>query len=277
MELKRVPIALVFATVSGCAEPAATAASPVSPAMALPPPASPRAPPPPAPTPAVPTLVPKEVVILDPGAQTKGPNVKLLVGANKLSAAEHTRILDAIFGVGRYLKDSKSCRGTGWDLASSRRTGDFAPSVFEVATGSFTNPDAKQALYLITTGECGATHVDDWGSTTLAVIDDTAVVAKENIVGGSSLQGVFDIDGDGKDEVLTTQGFTNQGSTTESATLCRFENGKLVEVKSFGEVYSANCDAGFDPKKEEYTVVRAVVRPGTPPAFKMEKKSRPCH
>lgn len=94
--------------------------------------------------------------------------------------------------------------------------------------------------------------------------------------GGSSLHGVFDIDADGKNEILTTSGFTNQGATTESATLHRFDNGKLVEVKSFGEVYADNCAGPFDPKEEQYTVVRAIVQPEAAPEFATEKKNRPC-
>jgi hypothetical protein len=275
MELTHVSIAVVVAIIAGCAEPATTT-PPASPTLATSSSVPPQTQTPPTATPVAPASVPKDVVIYDPDGRPKDPNVKMLVGSDKLSASENTRILDLVFGAGRYLKDSKACKGTGSDLASSRRAGDFVPSAFEVAMGSFTAPHAKQALYMITNGECGATHADNWGSITLAVIENNAVVAKENIGGGSSLHGVFDIDSDGKAEILTTSGFTNQGSTTESATLHRFDNGKLVEVKSFGEVYSGNCAGPFDPKKEDYTVVRAIVRPGAAPEFKMEKKSRPC-
>jgi len=60
--------------------------------------------------------------------------------------------LDAVFR-GRYLTTEKQCKGVGPSLPSSRQAGDFTPSVFEQATGSFTAPRRTHTLYLINDGE----------------------------------------------------------------------------------------------------------------------------
>jgi hypothetical protein len=263
----------LLSAIAGCTEPAAVAPPP-APSIGSQAPA--RAPAPPATTAVSPAAaLPRETVLLDHRSWTKDPKVRELVGANKLSASERTRILDLLFGAGRYLGDAKACRG-GADLASARRAGNFVPDVVEAATGSFTTADAKQSLYLVANGECGATHADHWGSMTIAAVEGHTAVAQANLGGGSSLRGVFDVEGDGKNELLVTAGFTNQGATTESATLYRFEGKKLVEVASFGEVYSNDCDGASPSKKEEFTIVHAIVRPGAAPEFKSEKRSAPC-
>src|ERR1700722_788758 len=140
-------------------------------------------PPPPAATGSASTLVSpaavtaisaSNVVLYDPHI-TDAPHVKMLVGSDRLTLEEQTRVLDRVFS-GGYLKDPRQCRGAAQDLAGSRRAGDFSPSLIEAATGSFTVPKSSQMLYLITTGECGASHADNSGSTTLAVLDGDALV-----------------------------------------------------------------------------------------------------
>jgi hypothetical protein len=168
------------------------------------------------------------------------------------------------------------CRGSGQNLEDARRAGDFVPGVAEAATGAFTVPRAPQVLYLILNGECGATHADGFGSVTLAVVDHGAIVARTILGGGSSIDGVFDLDGDGRNEFVVTSGFTNQGSTTESASIMRFDGARLVTIASFGEVSESSCGSPFGAKTESISFVRALVRQGMPPEFKVEKTSRPC-
>jgi hypothetical protein len=218
------------------------------------------------------SLMTTEVVIVDL-PPWHDPNVTTLAGADRISAAEQKRILDLIFG-GRYLADSKFCKGTAPDIDAARAAGDFAPYVYQVATGAFTYPSAKQRLYLVGNRECGASH--HWSTITLAVVDDSGVVAQANLPGGASIERIVDLDGDGRSEFLVMSGFTNQGASVRSAILERFDAGKLVEVKSFGEVYSGNCGGPSDPKTEDFVVIRATVRSGAAPEFKTEKKSRAC-
>ena len=158
---------------------------------------------------------------------------------DRLPRAEKKRILDRLFG--RYLTDTKQCPYNTNDLARSRKAGDFVPEPFEVATGAFTAARASQKLYLVTNGECGATHADNFGSVTLAVFEGDTVVAQANTWGGSAIQDVLDLDGDGKEEILLSSGFTNMGETIESVKLVRFDGTDLVTVKDFGKVYEDEC------------------------------------
>jgi hypothetical protein len=161
-------------------------------------------------------------------------------------------------------------------LAGARAAGDFVPWVFEVADGSFTERGEHQRLYLLTVGECGASYADNFGSEMLAVFQGDAVVARSVIYGGSSILGVFDLDGDGQNEFVLTDGFTNQGNTVEAARLARFDHGKLVDVKHFGQVMDDSCASGFPGSKLTYSVIHALVRAGKPPEFKVEPKNEPC-
>jgi hypothetical protein len=110
----------------------------------------------------------------------------------------------------------------------------------------------------------------------LVVLQGDAVVARAEIEGGASLHGVFDIDGDGKLELLLTSGFTNQGNTVGRARLIRVAGSTIETIKDFGEVMSENCAGSFDPKKQDSSLIRAITKPGSPPEFRIEKKTVPC-
>jgi hypothetical protein len=218
----------------------------------------------------------KEIVLYDPSTMETGPGVKLLAGPDKLTVAEHERILDAVFGAGRYLKDAQRCKGSSADLDAARRAGDFVPDVTDVATGAFTAPNRKQSLYMIANHECNATNADHWGSATVAIFENDALVARDTLLTDGRLHGVFDIDADGKDEVVVLGMSLNQGFSTESAALYRFENGAFAVLKDFDHVYSGGCQGASDAPTEEFTVIRAVIRPGSTPEFKTESRERPC-
>jgi len=216
-----------------------------------------------------------DVILFNPSASSTDPSVKTLVGRDKLAPAESRRILDAVFG-GRYLTSEHQCQGVGPSLASSRQAGDFTPSVLEQARGSFTAPQRTQTLYLITDGECGATHADNWGSITLAVLEAGAVVAGTIIDGGSSIRRVVDIDGDGRNEVVLTSGFANQGSVVESARLVRMETTGLTVIHDFGQIFTSNCDGGLEPRAQTISVVHAMTAPGAAATFRLEPRTERC-
>jgi len=223
---------------------------------------------------ALPTAAAQDVIIYDPSA-TPSPRVKWLVARDRLPRAERKQILDRLLR--RYLNDAKQCTYNTNDLARSREAGDFVPEPAEVATGAFTAARAFQKLYLVTNGECGASHADNFGSVTLAVFEGDTVVAQANTWGGSAIQDVMDLDGDGKSEILLSSGFTNMGETMESVKLVRFEGTDIVTVKDFGKGYEDECGTGGNgAKTRRYTVIRAVVRPGAPIKFGRESKHDSC-
>lgn len=223
---------------------------------------------------------PIEVVIYDPRNPGQHPNVKQLVGTDKLSASEQKRALDLVFGAGRYLTDPNSCpTNLGNTIAAERALGQFTPNALQIASGSFTTPDSKQELYLIANGECFASHADNYGTMTLAVLGGflgSVVIARANIEGGARLDGIFDLDSDGRNEILITSSYSGMGEADESTKLVRFDADKLVEIRAFPKTYLDNCLGIAEPKTKEFSVIRAVTRGGVAPEFKLEKRIEPC-
>jgi hypothetical protein len=217
-----------------------------------------------------------EVVIYDPRQVSDPRGVTMLVGPKRLDAVASKRVLDGVFR-GRYLTDSNQCKDTvGATLEAQRAAGDFAPSVFQVADGSFTERGKSQRLYLMNVGECGASHADNFGSMMLAVFQGDSLQASAIIDGGSSLEGVFDLDGDGRDEFLLAMGGTHQGTTAASATLVRFESGRLVDVRAFGEVLLDGCGSGDPEATSKFSLIYARERPGQAAEFRVESRTEPC-
>jgi hypothetical protein len=216
-------------------------------------------------------------MVLDSNGAATGPGVTSLDGPNALGAHAGRRVLDLVFS-GRYVSDPAQCQGTygSRPLSAARAAGDFVPSLREVASGSFTERGKPQRLYRIDVGECGASHADHYGSTMLAVFEAEALVASALLEGGTSLNSVFDFDGDGWNEVLLTQGDTHQGENTLSARLVRFEGVRLVVLRSFGEVLDDSCWGGSPGATSTFSVIRARLTAGQPPRFRVVKRSRRC-
>jgi hypothetical protein len=217
-----------------------------------------------------------ELVIYDP-RQDEAPGITMLVGPKRLDAAATRRILDSVFGRD-YLSDYRDCKGGAGSAAEARAAGDFAPSVFESARGFFTNAGKQQqTLYVIPLGECGASHAENFGTVMLAVLQGDALVAKALVDGGSSLGGVFDLDGDGRNELLLTTGYTGQGYTTVSAKLVQFEGGNLIDIKTFGQVMLDGCGTGDPKATSEFSVIHARTQPRAAAQFRVESKKEACH
>lgn len=211
----------------------------------------------------------KDVLLLDPDA----PHDRSIV--EKVAKAEQESVLHRVFP--KYLTDQAQCRGDSANLADARAHGDIVPAVQTKVTGSFTVPKAEQTLYVVFVGECGATHADNWGSQMLVVLEHDVVVARAPMEGGASLQRALDLDGDGRHELVLLTGFTNQGSTIESAKLIRVDRSTLETVKDFGQVAEDNCASGLGRPSRRVEMIRATIKPGEPPLFRTEETKRPCH
>jgi hypothetical protein len=126
-------------------------------------------------------------------------------------------------------------------LSAVRSKGLVVPNVQSAAHGAFSVPGSEQDLYLVSVGECGARHVDNWGTVRLAVVEGRKLVAQAELPGGTSISGLFDIDRDGRVELVLTISDTNQGDVEASASLARFERGSLQVLADFGQVYIDRC------------------------------------
>jgi hypothetical protein len=246
--------------------------------IAVPMPVAPRESPPP------PTAISPDAatVLLYEWGAPRGKNPRWFTVADSLPPAEEGRLLDLVFGAGKYLKSHNGCVGPGEEprisgearIAAVRARGHFMPQADEAATGAFTAPRVSQTLYVFLNRECSATHAENWGTVTLAVVEGRAVVARVILPGSESVEGVVDLDGDGQNEIVMVTGYSNNGLAVASAHLSRFEKGNLTLVRDFGRVLYSECAAGKPDEKS--TTVRAIVRPGAPPEFVMEEKTEAC-
>ena len=98
----------------------------------------------------------------------------------RIPAATQRLVLSKVFR--KYLTDENKCSQnftpSGDDyLASARNAGQIVPSVSDLVTGSFTAPGQTETAYLIFTGECGASHAENYGSKRIAIFAGQQLVA----------------------------------------------------------------------------------------------------
>jgi hypothetical protein len=223
------------------------------------------------PAPKVPAPTGTEFVLYDRYRNTPEASVSSLLGPNEfeLDPHESKRILDRVF-LGHYLTDRQQCQITQSDLLLDRQTGNFLPYVSQMAKGSFTRANASQTLYVIRVGECGATAKNDYGSNMLVVFDGQNVVARGLTTGRTSIRGIFDLSGDGRQEILLTSEWGRQGVSDESIKLARFDGSALTILKDFGMVFRS------DGEEETASVVRAIRGADGHVTYKVMTTARPC-
>lgn len=152
-------------------------------------------------------------------------------------------------------------------------------------SGSFTKPNAKQTLYYVggcdedeefkSTSNCA--HVNWWNAGWIAVYEGTTPVAKVKAALGYEILKITDVNGDGKNEILSLFSYTNQGSTESSATLGQLSGNKYEEIKTFSS-YSDGC--GTMSKRTQITKAAVIsfvpLANGKFPPFSEEYFQSPC-
>ena len=99
-------------------------------------------------------------------------------------------------------------------------------------TGSFTKPNAKETLYYV--GGCddgegfkaitNCSHASSWNSGWLAIYDGTTPIRKIKAALGYKVRFVTDVNGDGKEEILSLSGYSGMGETTVRGELGQITN-----------------------------------------------------
>jgi hypothetical protein len=163
----------------------------------------------------------------------------------------------------------------GSSLGDARARGDIVPFVDSVSTGAFTRAGAKQTLYAVRIGECGAIHAEDYGTTLLAVREGKSVVARALVPGGTTVEALFDLDGDGHLEVLLVHHAVFTSVLMEYGSIVRFERGRRRWVDDFDDLLNDNCHSQF-PESRRYSIVRAIIDPDAPIRFVLEGGSEDC-
>ena len=197
-----------------------------------------------------------------------------------IPAATNRMVLSKVFR--RYLTDSNKCSdnfqpsGDNY-LESARRAGQFAPSVEDSETGSFTVAGQTQTAYLIYLNECGATHADNFGSKRVAIFTGQQLVAEMDADFSGMIVRKTDLNSDGINELLMSAGDMAQGTLTEVAELVEFRNGRRRVIEEFGTVVEDSCASGFAGSSSKASVLSmSDFAPGDMPKLRIDNYVSSC-
>jgi len=198
----------------------------------------------------------------------------------KVGPGVQKTVLSKVFR--RYLTDDTRCKSnfkaSGDDyLSAARKAGQFVPSIVDFASGSFIAAGKTEFAYLISVGECNASHADNFGSKRIAIFSGEELVANLDINFNSSILRKTDLNGDGINELLLSAGDMAQGTLIETAALYSFENGKASVIEDFGQVTEDACATGMQGSEVKAVVLEiGVAAPGKMPKFKIDNYVSPC-
>ena len=202
--------------------------------------------------------------------------------APKISAATERLVLSKMFR--RYLTDQSRCNqnfnaGNNSDyLAAARSAGEIVPSIFDMATGSFTAAGQQQTLYLVSVSECNASHADAFGTKRVAIFNGQQLVADLDVNFKNNIEMKTDLNSDGIDELLLSSADTHQGTIEEMATLFSFQNRRVQVVHDFGLIVEDSCASLMPGSASKASVLYTTAGlPGTMPAFTMENYQAGCN
>jgi hypothetical protein len=200
--------------------------------------------------------------------------------STRIPAATQRLVLSKVFR--RYLTDENKCNqnfASGADdyLAGARKAGQIVPSIGDAVTGSFTAPGQTQTAYVIFTGECGATHADNYGSKRVAIFSGQQLVADVDSEFLSQIIRKTDLNSDGVDELLMITGDMAQGTLIEMAALVEFKNGRKRVIEDFGTVVEDSCASGFQGSASKASVLSmSDFDPGKMPKLRMDNYVASC-
>jgi hypothetical protein len=226
------------------------------------------------------------VALSQPSASQKGRQVLFDFRSNRvsksprISAATQRMVLSKVFR--RYLTDENKCspnfKPSRDDyLGSARKAGQIVPSVVDSVTGSFTAPGQTQTAYVIFTGECGATHADNFGSKRVAIFSGQQLVADVDADFKSQIVRKIDLNGDGVDELLLTSGDMAQGTLIEMGALVEFRNGRMRVIEDFGTVVEDTCASGFPGSSAKASMLSfSDPQPGKMPKVRIDNYVASC-
>jgi hypothetical protein len=176
----------------------------------------------------------------------------------KIPAATQRTVLSKVFRT--FLTDQSKCNSqfepanTDNYLKALRDAGQIAPTIVDVATGSFTATAQTQTAYLISVNECGASHADNYGSKRMAIFSGDKLVADVDLNFKNSILRKTDLNADGVDELLLMSAGMNQGIIVEMSVLVDFKNGQMNVLEDFGQTSEDSCGSAM-PGSESIAAV----------------------
>jgi hypothetical protein len=184
------------------------------------------------------------------------------VAASLPAPATAHKLLSAAFP--SYVSELRGCK-----------PGQTFATILGAAEGSFTAAGMKQTAYLVDAGECGTTA--SAATRRLLVFTGSQLAANVEVPLGSAILGVYDLNGDGKQEVLLEDGGAGSGEAIKVARLIEFDKDKLATVEDFGQVYDNACAAPGDARSIRASLVYYLPPPpGQRPRFTVELYRAQC-
>lgn len=201
--------------------------------------------------------------------------------STRISPAAQRAVLAGIFR--KYLTDENKCN-TNWEprkgvdpLLAARNAGQITPSIVDQASGSFTAPGQTETAYVISVGECNASHAENFGTKRVAIFSGGRLVVDVDADFKSSILRKTDLDGDGVDELLLTSGDMNQGTIVEMAALVGFRYGRRQVIEDFGTVTEDSCASEIPGSIATAAVISlSAGTPGKFPRFRIDNYQAGC-
>ncbi len=199
----------------------------------------------------------------------------------RITAAANKKVLSAVFP--KYLSDTRYCKedvdtsGADDYLAAMRKAGQIVPAILDLATGSFTVAGEEQIAYVISVGECNASHADNFGSKRLAIFAGNRLVVNADLDFKSGILKKTDLDANGIDELLLLGGDMNQGILIETAALVAVRNRQLTVIQDFKKVFEDSCASLLRGSGIDASVIfLGPARIGQLPALQVENYRAGC-
>lgn len=199
----------------------------------------------------------------------------------KISSATVRNVLSKVFR--KYLNDESQCNpefnaSSDTDpLKAARNAGQIVPSIFDVATGSFTSPGRQETAYVISVSECNASHADNFGTKRVAIFAGQQLIADVDADFKGSIARKMDLNGDGMEELLMTSGDMHQGVLTEMGVLVDFQNGRIRVIEDLGMVTEDSCASGIAGSSSKAAVVSlSDAVPGKMPRLRIDNYEASC-
>jgi hypothetical protein len=134
-------------------------------------------------------------------------------------------------------------------------------AVYQKLYGAFTKPNVKETLYFISGGlneeQQNLSRGESEMLSYIAVLEGFKLVFQGKVA-AYGIHKTTDLNEDGKNELLLSNGFYNMGTAENGLELVEIENGSVQTIKEFGILYSNNCDSGQKGSSVDATVVSYV-------------------
>ena len=199
----------------------------------------------------------------------------------KIPLGTQQTVLSKVFR--KYLTNADKCNpqfdasSSADPLKAARNAGQIVPAIIDAASGSFTARQQVQIAYVISVGECNASHADNFGTKRIAIFSGQELIADVDLEFRSNIVRKTDLTGDGTDELLMTSSDMNQGTFIEIAALLDFQGGRLRVIEDFGTVIDDSCASGIPGSSSKASVVTmSDVVPGKMPRLRIDNYAMTC-